>query len=66
MPPVGAVTLAKNTLVVTDGLLKQWSLVTDTEDASALVARSVIDCLLDLRSLASEFDELDLKARTAA
>lgn len=63
---MGTVSLTKQTQIAVDQLLPMWQEMTKTEDAAALVARSVIDALLDLRVFAGEFDQLDVKTRTAA
>jgi hypothetical protein len=63
---VGAVTLSKRTEALVDELLPLWQAQTKSEDTSALVARSAVNALLDLRAFTSEYDELDLKTRTAA
>lgn len=63
---MGAVSLTKQTEEVVAELLPLWQQQTKTEDAAALIARSVIDALLDLKSFSEEFDGIDVKTRTAA
>lgn len=50
-------TLSERTTSLIDELLSDWQTLTKTEDSQALVARSAVNALLDLRSFATEFDE---------
>lgn len=61
---MGAVSLTKQTKLALDSLLPLWTEQTKTENQAALVARSVVDALLDLVIYVDEFDKLDTSKRT--
>lgn len=62
---MGNVTLARETNDAVTELLPLWVERTSSEDEFALIARSIVDALLDLKAFTSEFDDLDVKSRTA-
>lgn len=63
---MGAVTLTRRTKELVDELLPLWQVETRMETAGAIIAHAAVDALLDLRAIATEFDELDVAERTSA
>lgn len=63
---VSAVSATKRTIALVDELIPLWQELTKSEDAKALIARDAVNCLLDLRGCADEFDRIDIEERTAA
>lgn len=56
----------KKTRDFVDEALPLWQQLTRSEDTRALVARSIVDALLDMKTFVQEYEELDLAQVEAA